>query len=145
MYHFLYEHIDNGPDVFVCLDPATAKRDYDNEGVLQHPTVPDLLFRFLGKRRPLKIEAKILNKKNNRITLQRNQVEHWITRQTAYTPDVWVIANEDLNRFYYFSHEELITLRESNGNRARTILINVDHHFTSTEELSDHILKTHSR
>lgn len=87
------------PDFSFCIDNAGSG-----------DPVPDLVFRWRGASRVVRIEAKVVAR--GRFTVQASQLRHWAVKQSAKgtTPRWWLFfrASNEAERFALVSHNEVL-------------------------------------
>lgn len=140
LYRFLAPFIDTKKAIFVSLDGAAAKIA-KQQGRLDHETIPDLWFTFVGHAEKVLIEAKILDKGS--VLLMKNQLNAWRSSENrSHVPQYWVASNRDFDRFYFWSHDafvEKLRVCRAKGNpniKAPT----VRQEFGRVSELAMHII-----
>lgn len=143
LYRHLATFVDADREIYLSLDGIAAQSGV-REQLFKDPNVPDLCFTLLDGRE-VAIEVKILHGK--RISAGRSQYEAWFASGTgAHKPTGWVVADEALTSFFYWSHDEMVKQRTEPPRRSerRYVAIPVPtttSMFPSVRHLALHIVR----
>jgi hypothetical protein len=108
LYRHLATFVDADRAIYLSLDGIAAQRGV-REKLFQDPDVPDLVFTLLDGR-AVGIEVKILY--GGRVGAGLGQYSAWFAGgMGAHKPTGWVVADESLKRFFYWSHAEMVQQR----------------------------------
>jgi hypothetical protein len=111
LYRYLAPFIDTTRPIYLSLDGEAAKKGV-TEQIFGDADVPDLWFTLVGEDEPVLIEAKITDGKC--VTIGRGQLISWRSNGTGrHKPAAWVAANHSLDRFYFWRHEEFLTILDA--------------------------------
>jgi hypothetical protein len=108
LYRHLAAFVDADREIYLSLDGVAAQKGV-REKLFTDPDVPDLCFTFLDGR-DAAIEVKILT--GRRIGAGRGQYDAWFGGGAgAHKPTGWVVADEKLSQFFYWSHADMVKHR----------------------------------
>jgi hypothetical protein len=145
LFGYLKPFVATDHPVFISLDGEAAKKGV-RSGLFDDADVPDLWFTIVGCANPTLIEAKIIGG-NRRMQLGRTQLHRWRTGGgSAHAPHGWVAANEELNQFLYWSHDNFLPKMDASQSTTRYSSIGIPNDaivFPSIPELALHVLKCH--
>jgi hypothetical protein len=142
-YRYLAPFIDTRRELFISLDGIAARRGVAG-GHFTDPDVPDLWFYFVGSCKATLLEAKILGE-DNKVLLGQAQLAAWRTGGPgADKPTAWVVTNEELSTFYYWSHDDFCHDRLDGSNSTQDYVPfrapDTRASFSDIRELALHIL-----
>jgi hypothetical protein len=108
LYGYMAAFVDPDRPIYLSLDGVAAERGV-KEGLFKDPDVPDMVFTLVDGRE-VAIEVKILYGK--RIGTGLGQYNAWFgSGAGAHKPTGWVVADEKLSSFFYWSHGEMVKQR----------------------------------
>lgn len=143
LYRHLATFVNADREIYLSLDGVAAQRGV-REQLFKDSNVPDLCFTLLDGRE-VAIEVKILH--GRRIGAGRGQYEAWFVSGTgAHKPTGWVVADEKLTSFFYWSHAEMVKQRTESPSRSErksvAILVpTTTSMFPSVRHLALHIVR----
>jgi len=121
VYHRLYDLIDHSKRNLFCLDGAAAKEGM-KKGEIECGVVPDFCFTFLGGMKEIRIEAKILNKRRIKLTL--NERKLWCkSGKGNLSPHLWIGVNEQFDQFCVWEHSDFADKIENHKDSKGPILV----------------------
>jgi hypothetical protein len=110
LYGHLAAFVDPDRPIYLSLDGAAAEKGV-REGLFKDPDVPDLFFALIDGTE-IAIEVKITDGK--RFSAGRDQFSAWFQPGAgAHKPTGWVVADEKLTSFFYWSHTQVVAQRTS--------------------------------
>ena len=141
-YRFLAPFINAKKDIYLSLDGQAAKTAAA-KGRFLDQSIPDLWFTLIGDSKPLRLEAKILDK--GRVLLMLSQIQAWhSTGSGSHKPDAWIAANRDFDEFYFWTHQQLLKLLDGVADAKRQREITAPKEklvFKSPAALALHVLR----
>jgi hypothetical protein len=143
LYRFIAPFIDTTKDIFVSLDGQAASTA-TKAGRFADAALPDLWFTFLGAGTRTLIEAKIIENEGKALLMQ-SQLAAWRSSGSgAYKPKYWVAANRSFDRFYFWKHEQFLSILDKSNAKTNTLTLypppeRVE--FLSIPQLALHLLR----
>jgi hypothetical protein len=105
LFAYLAPFVDEQKDIFLSLDGVAAQRGV-REMRFQDSIVPDVWLTLVDGR-ALHVEAKIISSPVG-FSVGKDQHKAWFGTATgAHLPTGWVVADENLSSFYYWSHADV--------------------------------------
>lgn len=142
VYRFLAPFMDTTKRIYVSLDGQAAEMGVQ-QGILQHPTIPDLWFNFVGAQSPTLIEAKIVH--DGKLLVMQSQLQAWRSVGTgAHRPIAWIAATKSFDRFFFWTHNDFLLRLDTTRAKTPTVPLRLPdkyHEFQHPNELALQIIQ----
>lgn len=111
LYRYVAPFIDTAKPIYLSLDGEAAKRGV-TEKHFGDAGVPDMWFTLVGGNGSTLVEAKIIE--GGKVTIGQSQLCAWRTSGNGkHKPSAWVAANHSLDKFYYWSHNDILQILDA--------------------------------
>lgn len=142
VYRYLAPFIDTNRGIYLSLDGQAAEIGVQ-EGLFDHPTIPDFWFTLVGAASPTLIEAKVVN--NGKVLLMQSQIQAWRSNgRGLHRPQGWIAASKSFDRFYYWAHDSFMCRLDATRSRQKTVELRLPEayaEFSLASELALHLLR----
>jgi hypothetical protein len=132
LYRYISPFIDTAKPIYLSLDGEAAKKGV-SEKHFDDAGVPDMWFTLIGATGSTLVEAKIVE--GGKITIGQSQLSAWRSAgHGRHKPSAWVAANDSLDKFYYWRHDDYLRLLDACTSQKKYPKIAMP---TSTKEFND--------